>query len=153
MENYRCRAGSIQGEGKASPTFLHIYLFLPPRCLKRLVRKSETADMALKTRHVQTCIWYLQIGFILSTLQRCVMIALLSSLRPWHVYTVFSKLMRSSAHIKARQVKTTPEPEATQLLHWAWANWVCWGLVNGSTVLELDSLKECSSKNSPLWAI
>lgn len=56
MENYRCRAGSIQGEGKASSTFLHLSLFLPSRCLKRLVRKSEIADMALETRHVQTCI-------------------------------------------------------------------------------------------------
>lgn len=45
------------------------------------------------------------------------MIALVSSLRPWHVYTAFSRLMRNSAHIKASQMKTTSEPEATQLLH------------------------------------
>lgn len=49
MENYRCRAGSIQGEGKASPTFLHMYLFLPSRYLKQLVRKCEIPDMALET--------------------------------------------------------------------------------------------------------
>lgn len=45
------------------------------------------------------------------------MVALLNSPRPWHVYTVFSRLMRSSAHIKASQMKTTSEPEATQFLH------------------------------------
>lgn len=41
---------------KVKPTFLHMHLFLPSRYLKQLVRKCEIPDMALETRHVQTCI-------------------------------------------------------------------------------------------------
>lgn len=48
MENYRCRAGSIQGKGKALPTFSHVYLFLHSKCLKRVVRKCEIPDMELE---------------------------------------------------------------------------------------------------------
>lgn len=41
MENYRCRAGSIQGEGKALPTYLFTYApFLTLQMFEAISKKK-----------------------------------------------------------------------------------------------------------------
>jgi len=52
--------------------------------------------------------------YIVNIAEVCYDCIIQHSARPWHVYTALSRLMRSSAHIRARQTKITSEPEATQ---------------------------------------
>lgn len=59
------------------------------------------------------------------------------------MYRVLSRLMRSSAQIRARQMKTTSEPEATQYC----AEPELSSSLNGSTVLELEPLKKSTVPN------
>lgn len=114
MENHRCRVGSIQGEGKAfSMFFLTSVPFLTLQMFEAISKKMWNTRYRIRNMTCTNLYLIFTDGiYIVNTAEVCYDCIIQCSARPWHVYTVFCRITRSSAHIRVSPMKTTSEPEA-----------------------------------------